>query len=229
MNISKQHGERGNAVDRSAVSIMAAAVLGEEFRAPRFRYEFSCLGPREADRKSFIDVQLDLQAAISERASPEEILRLRHRLDAFDQEIKWDGVFLNTVVTAGKNDLLDKYFAGSAYTAAWYLSLITSTGYSAIAAGDTMSSHSGWAESSAYSNSTRVAPSFSSASSGSKATSSAVAFTINATDTIKGGFITSNNTKAGTTGILYSAGLFTGGDRSVASGDTLNVSLTLSV
>lgn len=142
--------------------------------------------------------------------------------------VKWREEFWNTVVTVGKNDLLDKYFAGSTYTAAWYLGLISNSGYSAIAAGDTMASHAGWTESTAYSNANRVTLAFSAASGGSKATSSAASFNVNGTDTIKGAFVTSNNTKGGTTGILYSAGLFTGGDRPVANGDTLNCSLTVS-
>lgn len=141
--------------------------------------------------------------------------------------LKWSDSIRNLVTTAGKNDLLDKYLAGSAYTAAWYLGLIDSTSYSAVAAGDTASSHAGWLESTAYSNSTRVAPSWGSASSGSKA-STATAFNINATATIKGAFLISNSTKGGTTGTLYSAGLFSGGDKAVANGDTLNVTYTAS-
>lgn len=144
-----------------------------------------------------------------------------------DGQVKWVDYIDNLVTTVGKNDLLDKYLAGSAYTAAWFLGLIGSTGYSAVAAGDTAASHAGWTESVAYSNATRPAPSWGSASAGSKA-STATAFNINATDTIKGAFLISNSTKSGTTGILYSAGLFSGGDRAVANGDTLNVTYTAS-
>lgn len=146
-----------------------------------------------------------------------------------DGNVKWVDTYKNLVTTGGKNDLLDKYLAGSAYTAAWYLGLISLTSYTTgPAVGDTMASHAGWAEDVGYSNSTRVAPSFGAASGGSKA-STATAFNINATTTIKGTFLTSVNTKSGTTGILYSAGLFTGGDKAVASGDTLNVTYTASV
>ena len=140
----------------------------------------------------------------------------------------WRHRFPNVVTTVGGNDLLDKYMAGSGYTAAWYLGLIGTTGYSATAAGDTMSSHAGWTESVVYSNSTRVAVSWNSAASKSKA-STTCTFNINGTDTIKGAFLTTGSAKSGTTGTLYSAGTFTGGDQAVSNGGTLNVTYTASV
>lgn len=144
-------------------------------------------------------------------------------------EVVWSETIENLVTTVGKNDALDKYLAGSAYTAAWYLGLIDSTGYTAIAAADTAASHAGWAESSAYSQANRPTAAWAAAASGSKAFSSAASFSINANATIKGCFLISNNTKGGTTGILYSAGLFSGGDKVVQNGDTLNVSYTASL
>lgn len=145
-----------------------------------------------------------------------------------DGQVKWEDEYKNLVTTVGKNDLLDKYLAGSGYTAAWYLGLVDGASTPTYAAGDTAASHSGWSENVSYSNSTRVAPSWSSASAGSKA-STATAFSINGTATIAGTFLISNSTKSGSTGILYSAGSFTGGNKSVTSGDTLNVTYTASV
>lgn len=152
-------------------------------------------------------------------------------VECFDEngDLKWREEIENLVTTAGKNDALDKYLAGSAYTAAWYLGLVDGGSAPTYNAADTASSHAGWTESTAYSNSTRPAPTFSAASAGSKATSAAVAFNINATATIAGVFLISVSTKGGTTGVLYSCGSFSGGNKSAANGDTLNVTYTASL
>lgn len=144
-----------------------------------------------------------------------------------DGNLKWSEEIENLVTTAGKNDALDKYLAGSTYTAAWYLGLIGSTSYTTgPAVGDTSASHGGWVEAQGYSQASRPTASFAAASGGSKALASAAVFSINADTTIKGCFLIANATKGGTTGVLYSAGLFTGGDKVVQNGDTLNVSWT---
>jgi len=154
---------------------------------------------------------------------------------AADGTIRWQDTFKNLVVNVGKTDLLNKYFAGTSYTAAWYLGLVDGASSPTYNAADTMASHSGWTENVGYSQSTRPAAAFGSASAsgggaGSAGTgtisTSATAFTINATGTIAGAFLTTSNTKSGTTGTLYSAGSFTTGNRSVLSGDTLNVTYT---
>jgi hypothetical protein len=144
--------------------------------------------------------------------------------------LKWSADIENLVTTVGKNDALDKYLAGSSYTAAWYLGLIGSASYTTgPAIGDTAASHAGWVEDTSYSQGSRPTAAFAGASGGSKALSSAAVFTMNANVTIKGCCLISNATKGGTTGILYSAGLFSGGDKIVQSGDTLNVSYTASL
>ena len=154
---------------------------------------------------------------------------------AADGTIRWEETFKNLVVNVGKTDLLNKYFAGSSYTATWYLGLVDGASTPTYNAADTMASHSGWTENVGYSQSTRPAAAFgaASASGGGAGTAgtgtistSATAFTINATGTIAGAFLTTVSTKSGTTGTLYSAGSFTTGNRSVLSGDTLNVTYT---
>lgn len=82
----------------------------------------------------------------------------RYVVECFDADgnLKWCDEIKNLVTTAGKNDALDKYLAGSAYTAAWYLGLISSTGYGVgPAAADTASSHAGWTEDQNYSQGAR--------------------------------------------------------------------------
>ena len=57
---------------------------------------------------------------------------------------------------------------------------------------------------------------------------SKAAFSVNAGSGIFGLFLASDNTTAGTTGKLYGGGLFTGGGRTVISGDMLNGQIDLS-
>ncbi|MCE9565862.1 MAG: hypothetical protein K8U57_27875 [Planctomycetes bacterium] len=135
--------------------------------------------------------------------------------------IKWQETIHNLVTTEGKNDIIDKYFKGSSYTAAWYLGL---KGTGSAAVGDTLASHAGWTEATPYSGN-RPAITFGTTSAGSN-TATAVSISINATATVAGAFLSSVNT--GTSGKLYSAGDFAA-SRSVASGDTLNVTPTVSV
>lgn len=134
--------------------------------------------------------------------------------------LKWREEFSNLVTTEGKNDIIDKYFKGSAYTAAWYLGL---KGTGSAAVGDTLASHAGWSEVTPYSGN-RPTITFGTSSGGSN-TATSVSYTINATATVAGAFIASVNT--GTSGKLYSAGDFAA-SRGVASGDTLNVTPTVS-
>jgi hypothetical protein len=160
-----------------------------------------------------------------------------YTLQCFDKDgkLKWEESAHNLVVNVGLQDMNTKYFTGSSYTAAWYIGLITGPGSgTTIAAGDTMSSHAGWTENTGYSNATRPAATFGTATTADPSvidnSASAASFSINATSTIAGAFLTTSNTKGGSTGILFSASDFQSpGDRAVVSGDTLNVTYTFSL
>jgi hypothetical protein len=136
------------------------------------------------------------------------------------------------VVTEGKNDLLTNYLKGSSYTAAFYVGLVDNAGFSAYAATDVaaqINGTNGWAESVVYSNANRVTWTGGTASAGSIDNSGSPAvFNINASGTVRGGFMITNNTKSGTTGVLYGEADYAA-SRGVASGDTLNVTATCTV
>ncbi len=157
-------------------------------------------------------------------------------VQCFDSEgnLKWTEENHNLVVNVGLKDMNDKYFTGSGYTAAWYIGLYGAAASNDPAAGDTMASHSGWTEVTAYSESTRPAATFGAATTADPSvisnSSSVAVFSINGTTTVGGAFLTSSNTKGGTTGILFSASDFQSpGDRSVVSGDVLNVTYQFSL
>lgn len=141
-----------------------------------------------------------------------------------DGSIRWEEESPNLVVNAGKNDLLNRYFRGSAYTAAFFVGLKTA---GSIAATDTMSSKS-WTELTGYSNATR--PTYTTVSPTTQSITNAASpavFNINATATIGGCFITTSNLIGGTTGTLFSAVDFAAA-RSVVNGDTLTVTYSVS-
>lgn len=159
-----------------------------------------------------------------------------YKIECHDAQgnLKWSAESKNLVVNGGLQDMNAKYFTGSAYTAAWYLGLYGAGASNTPAAGDTMSSHAGWTEVVPYSNATRPACTFGTPTTAnpSVATNSAspASFTINATATVGGAFLTSSSTKSGTTGTLFSAADFgSPGDRAVASGDVLTLTYTLSL
>ena len=158
----------------------------------------------------------------------------------FDKEggsLLWEQVIDNVVATVGKNLMLQTTLTGSGYTVVGpYMGLISSVSFTAVAAADTMASHTGWTEAGSTNAPTfaaRIAPSFGTASAGAISTSTPVSFTMTGAGTIQGAFITYGTgavtTLMSTAGILLSAGVFTGGAQPVNSGNVVQVSYTLSL
>lgn len=176
-----------------------------------------------------VEVSGDASARANQVASV--ALKNIYRFEAYDSEgnLKWVEEVGNLVTNEGLNDALDKYLKGSAYTAAFYVGLTDAS--PTAAAGDTMSSHAGWAEFTTYDESTRETLTLGTVSSQSVDNSASKAsFTITTaspdSQSIGGAFVTTNSTKGGTTGTLYSIAAFSGGNKTLNGGDTLNVTVT---
>jgi hypothetical protein len=159
-----------------------------------------------------------------------------YTMQCFDKDgnLKWEAKSENLVVNVGLKDMNDKYFTGSAYTATWFIGLYGAAASNNPAAGDTAASHAGWTEVVAYSQATRPAAVFAAATTADPSvitnSASPAVYSINGTTVIGGAFLISNSTKGGTTGVLFSAADFQSpGDRSVANGDTLNVTYQFSL
>jgi hypothetical protein len=185
---------------------------------------------------SFTDAAVIRGSSMSEQAKAGG----RYHVECFDRDgkLKWVEEFDNVVTTVGKNAMLDAALAGSAYTVTGpYIGLISSVSFSAVAAGDTMASHSGWTEAGITNAPTysagRKTASWAAASGGSKALSSNASYAVTGSGTVKGCFMVYGtgavSTVDNTAGTLLSAGLFTGGDKVVSNGDTLNVSYSLAL
>jgi len=137
--------------------------------------------------------------------------------------------FPNGITNVGKNLILNVMFNDGTAIAnnSWFIGLVNSTGFTAFAAADIMSSHSGWTEITAYTEANRVAWGSGTSSSQSTTNASPATFNMNASNTVKGVFVVSNSTKSGTTGTLWSTAAFSA-DVPVTNGDQLKITYTVS-
>lgn len=147
---------------------------------------------------------------------------------------KWVAETDNLVVNVGLQYMAGVALTSTAQITSWYLGLYGAGSTNNPAAGDTMSSHAGWTEVTAYSESTRPAATFAAATNANPSvvtnSASKATFTMNGTTTVGGAFLTSGSAKSGTTGTLFSAADFQSpGDRSVVSGDILTLTYTFSL
>lgn len=122
------------------------------------------------------------------------------------------------ITAEGLNLILDIVFVDEPKPSAFYVGLINATGYTGVSALDTMASHLGWTELTAYDESTRPQVTFGNPSGGTVTNPAIVQFTPNASSTCVGYFITTNATKGGTSGYLIAIGSFAEGTQSLVSG-----------
>ena len=186
-------------------------------------------------------------ASVTRGAPHEETFGIQGFYDVkcYDSEgnLKWEDKAPNLVMAVGKQALFDYYFgatgtAGGTASGANYLGLCGGT--ATYTAADTMSSHTwtevGLANAPTYTGNRQSISWTAATSTGTtpsnvtSKTGGAITFAMTSSGTVNGCFINSgasaSATKDTTTGILYSAGNFTGGSKTVASGDSLAVTYT---
>lgn len=249
MNMKEQVHSR----DSAGATMLFGASIAEQLHAEGV-YTAVCTGPIEARREEFCALRdeilererdlletaswgrkhLGLFTAMTDREAAEQLIResrvlaqKRAQLAAIPTEEKWRDVAHNVVTTVGKNLICEGALSN---TAQGTVAMGLKSAGTAVAA-DTMASHASWTEITNFA--ARLAPSFSAASGGSKATSATVnfAFTSGSSVTVAGCFlvVAGSTTIGNTTGTLLSAGDFSGGNKIASSGDTVQVTYSLGV
>lgn len=242
---SKAAAEAAQANAMTAVAVAVGTLTREDAKAegryivtcreviPEFKAEYDALFQRY--------MQATQRSALARMAERVGLLRMAREIEEelhqFPMREVWCEPIENVVCTVGKNLTWDTAIAGSSYTATGpYMGLISSVSWSAVAAGDTMASHSGWTEAGSTNAPTftaRGTPAWSSASAGAKVTSSAVSYTMTSAGTLKGCFLVFGTgaviTLMSTAGTILSAGAFTGGDQAVSSGNVVTVTYSISM
>lgn len=133
----------------------------------------------------------------------------------------------NGVTNLGKNTILTSFFFNTAPPATWYLGLIDNAGFTALDdINDVMGSHTGWTESTVYSEVTRPAWGTTAAAAQSITNPTPATFSITGVATLKGIFTVDENTKSGSTGTLWATALFAG-DIPVANADILKITYSV--
>ena len=162
-------------------------------------------------------------------------------------KLRWKSLACNVVTDVGANLMLNQLFTtgGATANSLFFLGLISDQGYTGIpVVADTMASHAStghvWVEAgngtnypywSTPTSNARATLTWSAAGSRSKVVAAAASFTIAThAGTLKGCFIVTGSgavaTNNDTNGTLYSAGVFSGGDRAVLAADVVNVTYT---
>lgn len=179
------------------------------------------------DKRETSDLMKCRHLMKSEVAAELETVGVYHVKCYRQGKLLWEEEIENLVTTVGKNLIL----TSGAFTGLT-LGLITGPGAgNTYVVGDTMASHAGWAEFTNYAEANRVPFVPAAAAAGNiTSTASPAVFTINgAGGVVAGFFLTTVNTKSGTTGTLLSEGNFTTGDRTTIATDVLQATYSLTL
>ena len=139
-------------------------------------------------------------------------------------DFKWEDSIHNLIVAEGEIYAGGAVLGIAAGSTDLYIGLCSSS--PATSSGHTLSSHVGWDEVENYDEAIRqiYVGSTLSSTAGSNNSASKATFTISTSTSVGGAFLCT--TSSGTGGILYAVGAFTGGDKDLSSGDTLEVTAT---
>ena len=139
-----------------------------------------------------------------------------------DGGLKWRETGKNLVVNEGLNHALDVIFHGSSQVSPWYTGVKTASG--GITATDVLSAHGGWTEFTDYSGNRKEYVESAASGQSIDNTGSPASFSITGSGTVAGAFLCS--VASGSAGVLFCCADFAT-TRTVDSGDTVNVSYTL--
>jgi hypothetical protein len=179
-----------------------------------------------------------VDATVTRGAGQTELFGLQgtYKAECYDAQgnLKWSDHIDNLTTNVGRQNLLNFYFISPSATNAIVMGLM---GTGSPSYSDTQASHASWLEvggtnAPTYSG-TRKTPAFTTPTTANPSvlvTSAAVVFSMTGSGTVAGAFINvgGSSTIDNTTGILFSAGDFSAGSKTVSSGDTINVTYTLS-
>ena len=185
------------------------------------------------------DATVDRKSSMQEQATA----RGRFVFECFDKDgkLKWRDEVDNVVQTEGKDLAFDTFLSGVDYSVVGpFMGLISAVNFVGVLAGDTaaeINNANGWTEAGGSNVPTYMAPrplvTWQDAAGGAKQMAAALPFNFTSGGTVKGAFIifgpNASNTIDDPAGTLWSAGLFTTGDKVVGNGDTLNVSYSTSM
>ena len=146
-----------------------------------------------------------------------------------DGELRWADDAKNSIPYLTLNNILDVYYGGGGQSTSWYMGIIDNASFAALAATDTMASHTGWVENVNYSGGTRPAWTPGATASQVIQNPSYTSFSMTPTSqlTLKGFFLCSSSTLSGTTGYLGATAAL-GTLQLANNGDTLKVTYAVS-